>query len=133
MGVQRDLEYGRQLLEAMRPFAEHIVEGGPLRKFEEVIRLIIPDSICNSIDKPLFTGAFHFLAGFGAIYSAISSIINQYTIIGESLAMKEFLKKEQHHNITDITKIQETSWKSISYIKIYIKNRPRPIKLLSTI
>jgi len=32
MGVQRDLEYGKQLLEAMRPFAEHIVEGGLAKK-----------------------------------------------------------------------------------------------------
>jgi len=32
MCVKKDLEYGEQLLEAMRPFAEHIVEGDLARK-----------------------------------------------------------------------------------------------------
>jgi hypothetical protein len=28
MGVKRDLDYGKNLLEAMRPFAEFLAEGG---------------------------------------------------------------------------------------------------------
>lgn len=32
MGIKKDLEYGKQLLEAMRPFAEHLAEGGLAKK-----------------------------------------------------------------------------------------------------
>jgi len=32
MGVEKDLKYGKELLEAMQPFAEHIAEGGLAKK-----------------------------------------------------------------------------------------------------
>jgi hypothetical protein len=32
MGTEQDFEYGKQLLEAMRPFAESLAEGGLARK-----------------------------------------------------------------------------------------------------
>jgi len=32
MGIKRDLEYGKQLLEAMWPFAEFLAEGGLAKK-----------------------------------------------------------------------------------------------------
>ena len=32
MGVKRDLDYGKNLLEAMRPFAEFLAEGGLAKK-----------------------------------------------------------------------------------------------------
>ena len=43
--------------------------------------------------------------------------------------MKEFLKMDQHYNVTDITKIRETSYRLITYLKVYIKYRQKPIKL----
>jgi hypothetical protein len=32
MGIKRDLDYGKQLLETMRPFAESLAEGGLAKK-----------------------------------------------------------------------------------------------------
>ena len=71
-------------------------ERGPLRPFEEVTRLFMPDSIWYFIDNPLFTEALFIFAGLISIYSTISSFINEYTVINESLIVKEFLRREQN-------------------------------------